>query len=577
MTPEIVSGWVENLLQQCTRWNIVFVQLGDAYPAAREAILPRVDSAVHVSDYLLERETRGSLRLVLDVEELLLPGNWSLGRLRERVVADRDNGARVILLSRKPRIAFPNVPGSSVLRDAKLVPPPSYPVRAGVISGFGAEASSTGTPSEIVLAHALRELGEAACASLDSLVFEDGDDIHQLTTLEDPLQDALLSSGLVVSDDGLLSWALENPPRQIRQALSDVIAGMQNPQSEFTHVAADCWAIERLVKHALRSRAKALWGDKWKCELLDADMRATALSRATKGTYARAEAIDDLRDPLEWLTLAESLLVRASPQVGSLGVPAAMWKKLGTELLPIKDRVERSQLMRKHDQNVAHRWAEILSGRLSTSGSRSPDDVIAIASASATQGEIMRAIRAELSENTRFLGDVEKDVMSLVTATVRFLAHTLDSRSDYTVPFTDRKDAPLERAVQDAFKAYLDMSDLAGRVEVEVSSIAAGRADVVLYLNDGKRYVTEVKRELKKASRGDLDAAYLPQTVAYQAANVPFGQLLVLDLTKRSGPETERLDQSIWVAHKRDAEGAVIASTVVAVVRGNRPSPSERK
>ncbi|GAA3882591.1 hypothetical protein GCM10022381_26070 [Leifsonia kafniensis] len=85
-----------------------------------------------------------------------------------------------------------------------------------------------------------------------------------------------------------------------------------------------------------------------------------------------------------------------------------------------------------------------------------------------------------------------------------------------------------------------------------------------------------MKRELKKSNKDSLEAMYLPQTVAYQAANVPFGQLLVLDLTKRNDPETERLDKSMWVAHKYDETGVVVASTMIAVVRGNRHTPSDR-
>jgi hypothetical protein len=539
-----------------------------------------MDSVLTVDQYLNGSQLGGSLRLILNVEELLEPGAASLGRLRERVIADRDNGVRVILLSRRPRISFPSPPGSQVLRDAKLVLPPHYPVEPSNASGadstlgFGGEAIREGVPPELVLVQAIRELGEAACAELDALVFED-DDEPELATMAEPLRDALLSAGMAVSTGDELRWAFNDAWTRVRSALSDVIAGMRTPQPEFAQVSANCWAVERLVKQALRARAMTLWGPSWQAELLTEVLGKTAVSRANKGSHAAAVDLGDLRDPLEWLSLAETLDLRAESEVGSLGVSEAMWKKLQSDLLPVKDRVERSQLMRKNDADVARRWVDLLGKRLSTSGSRSVEETVE--TAVATQRDLLKELRAQLVENPRFIGDVERDLMSLVVATVRFLAHTLDARPAYTAAISNTNEAPLERVVQDSFKAYLDMSDLAGRSAVEVSGIGGGRADVVLYFNDGTRYVTEVKRELKKGTSAEVEAAYLPQAIAYQSANVPFGQLLILDLTSNRSVEAERLDQSIWVTHKRDDDGAVIASTVVAMVRGNRSAPSDRK
>lgn len=569
----VIDEWVDDLLQQCTRWNIVFVHLGDAYPLAREAIRPQVEEVVTVGDYLTRPSQEATLRLVSNVEELIEPGAATLGQLRERVIADRDAGVRVILLSRRPKIAFPTVPGSQVLRDAKLVPPPLY--GSADSWRFGEEATNDGVPEDVVVAQALRELGEAACAGLDALLFEDGRESQELSLLDEALQEALMSAGMVVMVDGELQWALTDPHPRVRTALSDVIAGMRKLQTDFAHVSGHCWTVERVIKQALRARAKTLWGDDWRHELLGTELSKNAFLRANSATYPSAERLEDLRDPLEWLSLAETLDLRTSSGVGSLGMNQPMWDKLRSELLPVKDRVERSQLMRKGDVDAARRWSTLVSQRLSTTGSRSPAESFELATL--PQRELLEALRTDLGQNPRLRGDVEKDLMSLVLATVKFLAHTLDEHPEYTAPFTSKEDAPVERDLQDAFKAYLDMSDLAGRSAVEVSSIAGGRADVVLYFNDGTRYVTEVKREFTRKTAAELEDAYLPQEVAYQSANVPFGQLLVLDLTSQRDAASERLDQSLWITHSEDADGAIIASTVVAVVRGNRPTPSKRK
>ena len=302
---------------------------------------------------------------------------------------------------------------------------------------------------------------------------------------------------------------------------------------------------------------------------------AEAFARASVATYASAENVEELRDPLEWLSLAETLEVLEEAQVGNLGVNQGMWDLMRSELLPVKDRLERSQLVRKADADTAQRWSDLLARKLSLSGSRSHAEYLA--QAPLPQRELLEKLRDALSENPAFDGDVAKDFMALTHLTVRFLAHVLDARPSYAATWSADEDAPLERALQDAFKAYLDMSDLAGRTAVEVSSIAGGRADVVLYLNDGSRYVTEVKREFTHTTRDDLENAYLPQTVSYQSTSTPLGQLLVLDLSSNRDVALERLDQSVWVAHHRDQDGVVIASTVVSVVRGNRPTPSKRK
>ncbi len=567
------DAWAEDLLQECARWNILFVHLGAAYPRAREAIAPKMDSVVSVMDYLEAPQIDGVLRLVTDVETLLEPGAPSLGRLRERVISDRDGGARVVLLSRRPKITFPTVPGSQILREAKQVTPPAH--QEDGARTFGNEATAEGVPLEIVIAEALRELGESSCAAIDAFMFEDEREEHELRHVDEHVQEALLGSGLVVRTTEGFEWSLAGATPLIRSTLADVIAGMRRPHPEFGTLSKACWTVERLVKQALRARSKALWGDGWAIQLLGDDITKIAFGRATNSTYASAEAANELRDPLEWLSLAETLAVLEKSPVGTLGVPRRMWSLMSTELIPVKDRLERSQLIRKGDADTAQRWADLLSQRLSMSGSRSHAE--ALSTAPKTQQDLLTRLHAELSENSALRGDVEKDFMSLVHSTVKFLAHILEMRPSFTAALSKEQDPPLERELQESLHGYLSMSDLAGRSAVEVSSIAGGRADVVLYFNDGTRYVTEVKRELKRAGRGELENAYLPQTVSYQAANVPFGQLLVLDLTSDRDVIFDRLDQSIWVAHRRDDQDVVISSTVVAVVRGNRPTPSSRR
>jgi len=180
---------------------------------------------------------------------------------------------------------------------------------------------------------------------------------------------------------------------------------------------------------------------------------------------------------------------------------------------------------------------------------------------------------AELSENAAFTGMAKADFALLVVNTVRFLVYVGDNAQQYTAPIPRGGAVPLEADIQDHFHEFLSASDLAGRAGKEYSNIAGGRADVVVTFDGARRYVTEVKRELSNAARESIESAYLAQAAEYQSTNEPLGQLLVLDLTNHSGG-TPHINDSIWVTHRRDVDGRVTNSTVVAVVRGNRPTPS---
>jgi hypothetical protein len=106
---------------------------------------------------------------------------------------------------------------------------------------------------------------------------------------------------------------------------------------------------------------------------------------------------------------------------------------------------------------------------------------------------------------------------------------------------------------------------------VERSDIALGRADVIVTFGT-IRYLTEIKRELTDATRQSIEEHYLYQAAEYGNTNVPFGQLLVLDLTPHPDG-TARLDESVWLARHRPAGTTKDRMVVVGVVAGNRSTP----
>ncbi|OLO48667.1 hypothetical protein BKH28_09195 [Actinomyces oris] len=183
------------------------------------------------------------------------------------------------------------------------------------------------------------------------------------------------------------------------------------------------------------------------------------------------------------------------------------------------------------------------------------------------------SLMADLSENPAFTGAVKSNFSLLVLNTLRFMVYVGDVRQEYTMPIDASHPAPREATLQKHFAEYLSATELAGRVGLEHSNIANGRADVIVNFDGAQRYVTEVKRELADSSKTSIESAYLAQAMEYQSTNQPFAQLLVLDLTDHSAG-TPHVADSVWVSHRRDASKRITTSAVIAVVRGNRPTPS---
>jgi hypothetical protein len=88
------------------------------------------------------------------------------------------------------------------------------------------------------------------------------------------------------------------------------------------------------------------------------------------------------------------------------------------------------------------------------------------------------------------------------------------------------------------------------------------------------RYLTEIKRELSDSTPKSLEGNYVRQAAEYGNTNVPFGQLLVLDLTPHPDG-APRLDESVWLAQHRPSGAAKDRNVIVGVVAGNRPTPHD--
>jgi hypothetical protein len=196
---------------------------------------------------------------------------------------------------------------------------------------------------------------------------------------------------------------------------------------------------------------------------------------------------------------------------------------------------------------------------------------------------LLDEILRELAQSPAFVGETRSTFGLLVEQTLLFLFSRADlttktwglhkeKNKDYRRLLKKGEKRPLEEDLQQDYHQWLATGQLAGLCSVEMSDVATGRADVLVTFGT-IRYLTEIKRETARADKAKLEAKYLQQAAEYGNTNVPFGQLLVLDLAPHPDG-TSRIDESIWVARHRPQGTNRDRSVVVGVVAGNRPTPS---
>jgi len=356
------ADWVEGLLRKTSRLGVVFVQLGAANEPARRALKGANVRVTEVTDYL-ESEPDDIRTVVIDcLERLLLPGRADLlAPLRERVFSEIDDGIRFILLSRAPKIAFPDVPGSSLLDDASFAHGPTFAGRFDSVPTCDVDGRSV----DAVLRESLAELGPEVCASLDRVIFESmllgTEALNSLVARE---LEALDGAGITTKGHGVRQWAFPRQLVSLKEALSSVLGSQHGAQPQLADVSSGLWTIERLLRSAVRDRACAAWGKQWKKQLLNPTLQAQVLDRARESAYLAATGIGQLRDPLEWLSLGELLQLRDNPTIGNLGLDAAIWRNFSVQVMPIRNRTAHMRNLHPRDAVDVLKWLRVLESRL---------------------------------------------------------------------------------------------------------------------------------------------------------------------------------------------------------------------
>jgi hypothetical protein len=201
----------------------------------------------------------------------------------------------------------------------------------------------------------------------------------------------------------------------------------------------------------------------------------------------------------------------------------------------------------------------------------------AAVSRAATRDPVMARMLQQLTTDLLgcpdYTGEVRQAFDSVLEATVTFLATRHDLQRSADIDYlTLTRPPPREARLQDDYANWLRQGPLAGRIGVEIPNVATGRADVQISFGTTKFYV-EVKREQSDASKRALERSYLTQAADYSGTSAALGLMLVLDLTPHPSG-VRHLSDCAWVTRYRPTNSDVDRYVVVAVVIGNRGTPS---
>ena len=563
-------GWANSIAEKTTVSSIVFLQLGSGYLATAEVLSSAGFVLVEADAFLDGEDVEGNLVVLTDLDALSSPASAPrMGKLRMKVHTEIKAGRRFVLQSRAPRLIYTSR-GSLLAQDATFATGPSRSSWADLHQAppvFEAELDET-RPFRTVLRQTLAELGVSVCARLDRLVYESGNPapgVHELDATE---VEALRGAGLV---DSLGDWEVGDLAAFLRRELTDVLDEGRDGSSYLSDVVVEFDALTSTLRRTIRAAARARWGPNWASECLPEAVALEVVRRASSELAPMVESIEDIRDALVWLSAKELLELRRESALGGLGMSESMWKAAERELAAVEDRLRFFGHLTRQDEACVKKWSGWLAQKLSHTSHLSPDSGLAVESAN--EGAMLGQIRDGLLHNPAFSTASGAAFMQLVTSTLRFLRLTADHRAAYTRPF-QKGEAPLEAALQEHYFWYLGATGLGDSTFMEVPNISTGRVDVLVVGEGGRRFVTEVKRELTDASFQAIVDAYFGQAADYHANSDPLGQLLVLDLTDHSRG-VPAVANSIHV-ETRDVGGS-LRSIVIYVVRGNRPEPSAIK
>lgn len=329
-----------------------FLDQGDVVLSVEEVL--RADALVQ-ADLVMITGIEAADRARTDATNLLAP-------LRERVTQLIEAGSSVILLSKYPKMRYPDVPGSSLLQDASDFHPRTRAVATDDHPLLAMPAWADGVDEVDFLTELVSELGTPLVARLDQVLFESPlRPSEALSDLASPELDALYFAGLVIPSGDTFAWTIPRALDALKAAVANTLASTTSPPRDLALTYEYLWKIERRARSALRAKAIQTWGNNWKDSLTNPTYSQRVFDRAGEVAYPGVRRVTNIRDPLEWLSLGELLALREEkPALGDLGMPVTHWRRLAIEVMPIRNQVSHMRLTKPGDLVTLKQWDAVL-------------------------------------------------------------------------------------------------------------------------------------------------------------------------------------------------------------------------
>jgi hypothetical protein len=299
------------------------------------------------------------------------------------------SGARLIVVSARPKLFFPEPDGSSIIADCSRLRPISIDASrlqaihgdlefaaadrivnfaGGTVAlaeyylqlefadlGSNAKRRQSSQFLRSTLLQAVNEVGTGTLALLDHLVLEcDKMDILQDEVAEHQI--AVLEAACLLRLDDIEGTAhlFPQPWRsEVKNCLGAAMRSVVSPPPEWEGLARKTFTFERTVRKLVMEVLLEVHGENWRNALGDRGTKAFGLAR--NDTNMSATSLDEMYTPLDWFLLEDLLDLAAelAAEHGSVrGVRVGEWARLKMQVVPIRNRVAHVRLPLEADAST---------------------------------------------------------------------------------------------------------------------------------------------------------------------------------------------------------------------------------
>lgn len=187
---------------------------------------------------------------------------------------------------------------------------------------------------------------------------------------------------------------------------------------------------------------------------------------------------------------------------------------------------------------------------------------------------VRRNMLARLASSPDFTGDVVEAVTKVLDLLIKFIANRLNTQASWH-PYLFREGAD-EKDLQKDLYDWLTQGQLGSATQVEVQEIGGGRVDIMIGFSGFQVYL-ELKEDETQVPVANK-AAYIKQTVSYQASGIRIGFLIVLrsKAAKAKSPDPHLTDL-VTHAVVEVTSGSPGRHVVMLELPGGRTKPSGMK